>query len=118
MNIQFWHARRWNFEEEFYIPLKESKLFSEHNFLFPHEIWKTPPNSKETLKNQDIFLCEISSPATWLWIEIWFASLYWVRVICIYKRGVQISGGIKYVTDEIIEYIDSEDMIQKLEKIL
>ncbi len=116
MNIQFGHPRLWDYINEFYEPL--SKAFPEHNFLLPHVEWVQSPNSRVTLKEQDIFLCEVSFPATGLWIEIWFASIYWVRIICIYKRWAEISKSFKYLTDDIIEYANKEDMIEKLKHIL
>ena len=116
MNIQFGHPRVWDYMKEFYQPL--TKAFPEHKFLFPHIEWEKSPNSRITLKEQDIFLCEVSLPATGLWIEIWFASIYWVRIICMYKSWSKISGSFKYVTEEIFEYESEEDMIEKLKNIL
>ena len=75
-------------------------------------------NSRETLKSQDVFLCEVSHPATGLWIELWFASIYWIRIICVYKEWAEISWSLKYVSNEIISYVDTEDMIEKLKDFL
>ncbi len=116
MNIQFWHAREWDYINDFYVPLKHT--FSQHNFLFPHVEWEEAPNSRETLKQQDVFLCEVSYWSIWLWIEIWFASIYGTRIICMYKSWSSVSGSLKYVTDEIIEYKDNLDMLNKLKDIL
>lgn len=116
MNIQFWHSRIGDFTNDFYVPLQEN--FRKYHFLFPHEIWKQTPNSRETLKSQDVFLCEVSHPATGLWIELWFASIYWIRIICVYKKWSNISGSLEYVSDTIIEYTDTGDMIDKLKDIL
>jgi len=116
MKIQFWHSRVWDFISDFYTPLKEK--FPDHTFLFPHEMWKEAPNSRESLKRQDVFLCEVSHPSTGLWIELWFASLYGIRIVCMYKEWFEISGSLKYVMDEIFEYNDSKDMIEKLRSML
>ncbi len=118
MNIQFWHSRDWDFEKELYTPIKEFALYKQYNFLFPHEAWKKSPNSRETLKDMDVFLCDVSRNSIGLWIEIWFASLYWIRIVCIYKKWTNISGSLKYVTDEFIEYKDSNDMVKRLEEVL
>lgn len=63
-------------------------------------------------------MCEVSFPSTWLWIELWFASLYWTKIICIYKKWSEVSGSLKYVCKDFIEYENSDDMLRKLENIL
>jgi hypothetical protein len=43
-------------------------------------------NSRESLKTVDIFIAEVSYPATGLGIEIGFTSLYGKRILCISKK--------------------------------
>ena len=119
MKIQVGHLRKSNFEEKLYNPLRKSSLYQEHNFLFPHEEGKKSFNSKETLKEMDVFIAEVSSPATGLGIEIGFAHLYKVPIICVYKKGAKIAGSLKYVTTHFVEYSNSEELISGIkEKIL
>lgn len=118
MKIQVGHLKNFDFENELYEPIRNSSLFQKYEFLFPHEAEKTPPNSKETLKNMDLFLAEVSSPSTGLGIEIGFAYLYNVPIICIYKKGSKIAGSLKFVTSHFIEYESSEDLILKLDGLI
>jgi len=115
MIIQFWHARDSDFQNEFYNPLKGSSLFTEHEWLLPHD-GVTSYNSRESLKTVDLFIAEVSHPATGLGIELGFASLYGKRILCIYKKWNKISSSLKYITENFIEYEGKEDMISKIEE--
>lgn len=116
MRIQLWHSRDTNFLEELYIPLKEN--FPQIDWIFPHEENTKFVKSEETLKEVDVFLAEVSTPATGLGIELGFAYLYKKRIICLSKEWVKISGSLKYICREFIEYSNKTDMIQKLKNIL
>jgi hypothetical protein len=116
MKIQLWHCRDSNFREELYTPLKQN--FSQIEWIFPHQENGGFIKSEESLKWVDIFLAEVSYPATWLWIELGFAYLYKKRIICISKRWFKISESLKYVCNEFVEYDEQNDMIEKLRNIL
>lgn len=113
MIIQVWHARNSNYVDELYEPLKHASFFVEHTFLFPHD-GSALYNSRETLKTVDLFIVEVSCPATWLGIEIGFASLYRKKILCIYKKWSHISSSLKDLTEDFIEYDDTKDMIDKV----
>jgi hypothetical protein len=110
--IQIWHTRNSHFHQELYEPIKNASFFHEHTFIFPHDgvDW----SSKETLKNIDLFIAEVSTPATGLWIELGFASAYGKKILCIYKKWSKISASLKLITENFIEYDSSVDMIEKV----
>lgn len=112
MKIQLWHARDSDFQAELYTPLKGSSFFHEHEWILPHD-WEEV-NSRESLKTVDIFIAEVSHGATWLGIELGFASLYGKKILCIYKKWSHISSSLKYLIEDFIEYDDSEDMVSKV----
>lgn len=114
MIIQLWHARDSDFHNDLYIPLKNSSLFTEHEWLFPHD-GIASYSSRESLKTVDLFIAEVSQPATGLGIELGFASLYGKRILCISKKWAKIANSLKYVTKDFIEYENKEDMISKIE---
>jgi len=114
MLIQFGHSRDYDYEKELYEPIKKSHLLEEHEIILPHDNNSSWVNSKETLKNVDIFFAEVSSPTIWLWIELWFANIYWTKIICFYKKGTKISWSLKYVCNNFFEYTNSEDMIKQI----
>ena len=118
MKIQLWHSREHDFIKELYNPIKESIFYKKHKFIFPHDKENIFINSKESLKDVDIFLCEVSNNSIGLWIEIWFADLYKKRIICFYKKWTNVSWSLKYITNDIIEYKDSSDLINEMGKFL
>lgn len=117
MVIQFGHVRNYDYEKELYEPIRKSHLWEEHEIILPYDqnnaSWV---NSKETLKKVDIFFTEVSYPSTGLWIEIWFASMYWTKIVCFYKKWAKIAWSLKYVCDDFFEYENAEDMIQQIKE--
>jgi hypothetical protein len=103
--------------DELYEPLKNADFFSEHTFLFPHD-GSALYNSRETLKTVDLFIAEVSQPATWLGIEIGFANIYGKRILCIYKEWTQPANSLRCVTDDFIEYHDADDLIHQISQFL
>ena|SRR5688572_23031928 len=118
MKIYVSHKRASNFEKDLYEPLKASKLAEENQFIFPHDNNPEPFNVKGLFKNKevDLVIAEVSFPATGQGIELAWAQQYGVPIICIYKKGSDISGSLKFLTDDFIEYQDMEDLTNKLIK--
>ncbi|GAB0175001.1 MAG: hypothetical protein HHAS10_08800 [Candidatus Altimarinota bacterium] len=115
MIIQLGHSRDYDFVNELYNPIKKSRFFPEQSWIFPHD--GTEVNSRESLKNVDIFLAEVSYPSTGLGIELGFASLYGKRIICLSKRGSKISSSLRYITHEFLEYDDAGELCAIIESI-
>lgn len=118
MIIQIGHSREYDYITELYEPIKGSSIYQDHTFVLPHDNNTWWVNSKGTLKHTDIFLAEVSYPATGLGIELWFAHLYWTRIICFSKENVQISWSLKYISNEFFTYTDSKDLINKMSSII
>lgn len=116
MIIQIWHSRNSDFADEFYAPMKSAEFYSEHTFIFPHDGMNV--DSRESLKWVDLFIAEVSQPATGLGIEIGFASMYGKRILCIYKKWTQPSNSLKQLTDAFLEYDNSLDLVQKISQFL
>ena len=115
MIIQFGHSKAYDYVKELYAPIKHSWLMEQYDIVLPHD-GGVSVNSKETLQKTDIFFAEVSYPATGLWIELWFADLYWVTIICFYKKGAEIAGSLKYVCKDFLEYTDTEDLIVQIKE--
>lgn len=116
MIIQVWHARDSDYQNELYIPIKESGFFTEHTWIFPHD--GVIVDSRESLKTIDLFIVEVSTPATWLGIEIGLASAYGKKILCISKKWSKIANSLKYVTDDFLEYENMDDMVVKISDFL
>lgn len=54
---------------ELYGPIQNASFFQDHVWIFPHD-GTIHVNSRESLKTVDLFIAEVSVPATGLGIEI------------------------------------------------
>lgn len=117
MNIYISHARRTNYEKELYRPIKNSDLVKTHQFIFSYD-GKQEINTEELFRSKgcDLMIAEVSIPATGLGIELGYAKILGIPVICVYKKGSDISRSLKYITNKMIEYNDSNDLIEKMAK--
>ena len=115
MKIYFGHSKGFDFKNELYKPIRESELNNKYQILFPHETDEFF-NSKERIKNSDLMIAEVTYPATGLGIELGWAEMIGTPVLCVLRKGNKLSGSLKVVTKDFIEYSDPEDLIKKLEK--
>ncbi len=115
MKIYVAHSRNFDFKKELYEPIQNSSLTKEHTFIFPHSEGGESFSSKELFQNGcDLIIAEVSYPATGLGIELGWADMLKVPVVCIYKKNSKISGSLKVVTDTFLEYLDTDDLITKV----
>lgn len=106
------HSREFDFNKELYQPLRNSILNKEHEIVLPHEESDKPFNSKEFLRDScDLMIAEVSYPSTGLGIELGWANLYNVTILCVYKKGPKPSESLKVLTSNFLEYSDSKELI-------
>lgn len=115
MNIYISHNGSYDYEQELYKPIKESELALKHNFHLPHEPANINVDAIEQLKHTDVLVAEASMPSTGQGIELGEARMSDVPIICFYKSGAKPSGSLRFVTNQIIEYTDIQDMLAKLQ---
>lgn len=116
VNIYVGHSKNYEYVKELYKPIKDSYLNSEYNFIFPHEEEKPFFRTKEILKDCDLMVAEVSYPATGLGIELGYADMYNIPILCIYKKGNKISSSLDYITDRFEQYEESSQIIDILRK--
>lgn len=105
MKIYVGHAKSFDFENELYLPIKNSSLSKDHQIILPHEKGATPFPSKELFKTGcDLMIAEVSQPSTGLGIEIGWADVLNVPIVCVYRKGAKIAGSLKIITQDFIEY--------------
>ena len=114
MKIFVTHATNSNFQEELYKPLRESSLNKNHEIHLPQEHGKETI-TKEFIKSCDLIIAECSFPSTGQGIELGWADMYQVSILCIYRKGIEPSRALHYVTHSFITYENAEDMINKVE---
>lgn len=113
MKIFVSHDRGYDFKQLLYKPLRNSKLNKIHDIFLPHEDSKDML-TMNVIKKSDIFVCEASYPSTGQGIEIGWAYAFKIPIVAMFKKERKISGSLKYVTKTIIEYENTEDMLEKL----
>jgi len=119
MKIYVAHSRDFDFQKELYEPIRQSSLNQEHTFVLPHENSAEPFNSKDYLKNEcELMIAEVSFPSTGLGIELGWANSYNVPIVCIYRKGSKLSGSLKVVAGNFVEYSNSKELISGIKKIL
>jgi hypothetical protein len=118
MKIYVGHSKGFDYQAELYEPLRDSGLANRHEFIFPHQSSQELFDSKEELKKVDYMIAEISLPSIGLGIEIGWANLYNVPIIAICKTGSKVSGSVKSIAQNIVEYNSSQELIDNLESLL
>lgn len=119
MKIYIWHSQEFNFQEELYTPMRDSKLNLEYEILLPHEIpWESDFVTKNIIENCDVMIAEVSFPSTGLGIELGWANSFERPIIGIYNKWAKVSSSLKMVCNALIEYTDKNNLIEVLEKSL
>ena len=118
LNLYVAHSNKFNYIEKLYDPIKNAKSLSIHNFFFPHDEVNKLVNTKEIIKDSDLIIAEVSLPSTGLGIELGWADYLKIPILCIYEKGLEYSSSLKFITNNFVEYDNSKDLIEKLEKYL
>jgi len=117
MKIFVAHSSNFDFKQELYNPLRESALNTQHEIFLPQENGREVV-TKETIQNSDVVVAEVSYASTGQGIELGWADVFGIPIICIYKEGSKVSGSLQFITKKLIEYKDKEEMISKLSEVL
>lgn len=112
------HSSSFNFRKELYDPLIRSSFYDKYKFILPYGHRDKPIDTKDVIKNCDCMIAEVSFPSTGLGIEIGWANVFERPMLCIHREGMKVSSSLKYVTDNIAQYKDSEDLIKKIDSYL
>jgi hypothetical protein len=115
MNIYISHSGNYDYENELYKPIKEAELFVRHRFFLPHEPENIDIDAKDELEQTDVLVAETSFPSTGQGIELGQANVAGVPIICFFKTESKPSSSLRFVTNKIIEYTDTHDLLAKLQ---
>ena len=120
MTIYISHSRSFDYKKELYEPIKLSPLSEKHEFIFPHENSDQPYPTRELLQSKDcdLIIAEVSYPATGQGIELGWASLLDIPIVCIYKEGAKVSSSLNAVTNKFLMYTDTQNMIEDITGVL
>lgn len=115
MKIYISHSSKYDYINKIYNPIKKSHLNQRNTFFFPHDDNNKVINTKDVISKYDLIIAEVSLPATGQGIELGWADYTKTSILCIYKKGVQISSSLKFITNDFIEYENNIDMINKID---
>lgn len=118
MKIYFCHSRDFDYKNDLYRPIRESVLNTQREIIFPHEDDFSTIKTKDVIKTCDVVFAEVSFPATGLGIELGWADTYAVPIVCFNKIGVKVSGSLKFITTNFIEYSSANDLVKNIENFL
>ena len=120
MRIYVAHSSSFDYKKELYLPVRQSKLNSQHDFILPHEHSNEPydSNSLFTTAQVDLVIAEVSYPSTGMGIELGWADSCGIPIICVHRTDSKPSGSLKLVTDKIVSYTSLNELISVLGDIL
>lgn len=92
MNSYISHSRNFDFVKELYIPIRESRLNTEHFFLLPHEDSDTVFPTKDYFESQecDMVIAEVSYPSTGQGIELGWAEMLHIPITQTRRKNITI----------------------------
>ena len=111
------HSKDIDYINELYEPLKNANFLKNYTLLLPHELSEFSYNTRDFYKDIDIFIAEVSKPATGLGIELGWAFDDQIPVYCIHRTDSKVSSSIKSITDKIYKYKDIDEMLVIVKKI-
>ena len=115
MKIYLGHSREFDYESELYLPIRADAQLKEYEIILPHENGQAFNWGKDFYGTLDLFIAEVSFPATGLGIELGWAYDAGVPIVCIFKAGMKVSSSLRAVTDKFYEYNNAEELCQIIE---
>lgn len=121
MKIYVTHSRKWDYKNGLYLPIRQSHLNTQHEFILPHELSDEPFPSRELIFGSgtnllDLLLAEVSIQSTALGTEVGWANASAIPVAFLYQSGTQPSNALRKVSDIFIEYSNPQQLIDGIEK--
>ncbi|KKQ51787.1 hypothetical protein A2865_03275 [Candidatus Woesebacteria bacterium RIFCSPHIGHO2_01_FULL_39_17] len=113
MKIFVSHSSSYDYVNKLYKPLQKSQINKDHKIFLLHEDRKDVL-TKDIIKKSDVIVAEVSFPSTGQGIELGWANLYNIPIICCYQYASKPSGSLKYLAKDFIIYKNKDQMIEKL----
>ena len=112
------HSKEIDYINELYEPLKNADFLIDYELLLPHELDRNSYNTRVFYKSIDIFIAEVSKPATGLGIELGWAYDDKTPLYCIHKSDAKPSNSIKSLEAPIFAYSDIEGLLDVVKQII
>lgn len=118
MKIYVGHSKKMDYEEKLYNVIRSSKELGSFSFLLPHEKDANSYQEREFYKTLDLFIAEVSYPATGLGIELGWAYDDGVPIYYIYQEGKKLGNSLKCLSKRFYSYSDDDSLVRTLLRIL
>ncbi|MEW6184625.1 MAG: hypothetical protein AB1585_02665 [Thermodesulfobacteriota bacterium] len=114
MKIYVSHSRSFDFRSELYQPLR---LINGIEWVFPHETSEQTYPVLELIRSGtlNLIIAEVSYPSTGQGIELGWAFLEGIPIICVYRSGLTPGASLRAILKEFLEYSGHEDLINMIE---
>ena len=116
MKIYVAHSRDFDYQNELYLPLKNSEVFKQHEFILPHDS-DNYKHDRDFYKSIDLVIAEVSYPSTGLGIELGFLYDDNKKIYCIHRSDKKISSSISVVASNINVYSNLDEMAEIVKKL-
>lgn len=117
MNIYISHSRGFDFQNALYKPIRESALEKEHTFILPHEGTRECFDSRTLFHTGcDLVIAEVTYPSTGLGIELGWANMRNIPIVCLSQKGASTSRSLPLVAKVSYEYSGTEELLSLIEK--
>ena len=116
MKIYVAHSRDFDYQNDLYVPLKNSEIFKQHEFILPHD-GNNYKHERDFYKSIDLVIAEVSYPSTGLGIELGFLYDDNKPIYCIHRSDKKISSSISVVASNINVYSNLDEMTEIVKKI-
>lgn len=112
MTIYVSHSKSFDYQNELYYPLKS--LVEKCDFIFPHENSGSPYPTKKLFQDKkcNLVLAEVSFPATGQGIELGWADMMSIPIVCVHKKGTSFSGSLKLISTQFFEYTNAHELLE------
>lgn len=114
-NIYVAHANSSDFRDVLYPAVETSHFGTNEHVVYPHKHPNKQFHSKDYIKTCSLFLADGSEPSTGMGIELAWADMYHVPILCVHREEKKPSSSISYFTKEFISYKNKEDLRNKLD---
>ncbi len=119
MKIYVAHSTAINYQSDLYEPL-ERMFGSNHDLIFPHDTSLSQFQSKGLFKTHgcDVVIAEVTIPSMGTGIELGWANIFEIPIICIHKEDNTPSQALQLVCNTFIPYNDISDIQVELNSML
>lgn len=113
MKLYLAHSTAYDYFNDLYEPLKAA--FSDlYEIVYPHDIHQDGVLTKDVIPSCDAVIAEVSWPSTGQGIELGWADLSGIPIICFYRTGSNVSAALRFISSTMLEYDTEEKMIKVL----